>query len=266
MPQRVCGVITLGRQRKNWTQEEESYLMDNWGTMTIKNLARSLCRTEDAIIVRAKRLKLGSPYMEYLNANQASQILGVDSHTVTDYWIQKCGLKAKRQAMRNMPMWRICIDDLTEWLEQNQDKWDSRKVELYALGQEPEWMKEKRRADMKLPIQRFQKWTKKEEQLLMEYYRIGKSKKEIGHILGRTESGIQRKISRLKESGKLERSKIICHWGDEEIGMLLELERQGLSDAEIAWELGREAEHIVDKRRCLRKEGKYDGYKRDRLA
>jgi len=43
--------------------------------------------------------------------------------------------------------------------------------------------------------------------------------------------------------------------------MLLEFEKKGLSDKEIAYELGREKEHITQKRKFMRDNGKYHGYK-----
>lgn len=246
------------RRHKKWTQGERDCLRENWGEMSVRGIAKKLNRTETAVTIQAKRLGLGSPYMTTcLTANQAAKILGIDNHTITDYWIPRCGLRARTRAMRKQKMWQICIGELTKWLKNNQDKWDSRKVELYALGQEPGWLKQKRRADMSLPAKRFQKWTKDEESMLTNYYCMGKTQREIGRILGRTESGVQRKISRLKEKGLLEKDKILCHWSDEEVEMLLEFEKQGMSDIEIAWELGREVDHIRDKRRRLRKEGIY---------
>ena len=50
-------------------------------------------------------------------------------------------------------------------------------------------------------------------------------------------------------------------WTDKEIAMMLELEEQGLTDKEIACELGRDKDHIVCKRQLMRKHGQYQGYK-----
>ena len=50
-------------------------------------------------------------------------------------------------------------------------------------------------------------------------------------------------------------------WTQEEMDMLLEFEKKGLSDKEIAYELGREKEHITQKRKFMRDNGKYHGYK-----
>lgn len=43
-----------------WTQEEEYYLQDKWGEVSIKGIAKTLGRSENAIIVRAQRMGLGA--------------------------------------------------------------------------------------------------------------------------------------------------------------------------------------------------------------
>ena len=46
-------------KRPRWTAEEEEYLAENWGTLAIPTLARNLGRSEDAVVIRARRLGLG---------------------------------------------------------------------------------------------------------------------------------------------------------------------------------------------------------------
>ena len=56
----------------------------------------------------------------------------------------------------------------------------------------------------------------------------------------------------------------MTYWSKEEINKMLELEKQGLTDKEIAYKLGRKRIHITDKRRMLRKQGLYESYKNKR--
>ena len=37
---------------KNWTKQEEEYLIENWGTISVPTLAKNLRRSENAIIVK----------------------------------------------------------------------------------------------------------------------------------------------------------------------------------------------------------------------
>ena len=212
------------------------------------------------MILKAKRIGLGGCYKstEYINANVVANTMGVDIHCVIDYWIKKCGLKARKKALIEIKMWFMRLEDLMKWLEANKDKWDSRKVEIYGLGSEPYWLKNKRDLDINIPDKQFKKWTTKDDARLIDYYKFGKRQSEIALILKRSESGIQRRISRLKERGILAKQNIKCKWTAKEDKLFKELEGKGLSDIKIAEELGRERIHIVDHRRNLRRNGLYE--------
>ena len=43
-----------------WSKEEEEFLTENWGNLSIKAIAKKLNRSENAIVVRKTRLGLGS--------------------------------------------------------------------------------------------------------------------------------------------------------------------------------------------------------------
>ena len=246
-----------------WTDKELEYLEDKWGITSVKTICKNLGRTEVAVIVKAKRLGLGSPYRsgEYITANQIAKMLKVDVHTVTDYWIAKCGLKGNKRAMRSQEMYLIKIENLKKWLELNQDKWDSKKLDSYELGEEPKWLQDKRFKDLNIPKRKFQKWTDAEDSQLISLYKLGFIQKEIAKRLNRSDNAIQRRVSRLKEKGLLYMKKIVCKWTEKEEVLFRELESKGLTDVAIAYELGREKEHITDHRRVLRKKGLYEGRK-----
>lgn len=53
-------LIDAPRKKKQWTEKEEAYLQDKWGTVSIKGLSKALGRSENAIIVRAQRLGCGA--------------------------------------------------------------------------------------------------------------------------------------------------------------------------------------------------------------
>lgn len=183
-----------------WSQKEIEYLQEKWGYISVSAIAKKLGRTETAVILKAKRLGLGSAYTsgEYINANQIAELLKIDRHTVTDYWIARCGLKAQKRVMRKkFAMWLVKFDEFVKWLKENQDKWDSRKLELFALGKEPEWLKEKRERDKKIPKRRFQKWTKAEDRELIRLFKAGYRHREIGEILGRSRNAVEKRLSRL---------------------------------------------------------------------
>ena len=64
--------------KRTWTAEEENYLRESWGTVTVDGICRHLNRTKNAIMVRVNRLGL-PPYLEsgeYITLHQLSRALG----------------------------------------------------------------------------------------------------------------------------------------------------------------------------------------------
>lgn len=136
---------------KSWSKKDIDYLNEKWGITSSRFIALQLNRTKDAIIKRAKILKLGPSTTadEYLTANQASLMLNKSYHTIIK-WINQKNLKAVRKILcYKRSFYLIKLEDFLQWLMNNQDKYDSRRIDMYALGTEPQWLKEKRKEDRK---------------------------------------------------------------------------------------------------------------------
>jgi len=184
-----------------WTQHELNYLENSWGIKTLSKIAKSLKRSKVGVFIKAKRLKLGASTRadEFMTARQASLMLGINDSQVVLRWIKLKGLPAKkREMLLGKKFWMIKHSDMINWLENNQEKFDSRKIEFYALGSEPNWLQEKRKKDKLLPKNRFKKWNKMENDLLMICQDKGMKQKEIAEMFGRSVNSIGRKINRLK--------------------------------------------------------------------
>lgn len=100
----------------------------------------------------------------------------------------------------------IKLPTLIKWLKANQNKWDSRRVELYALGKEEDWLKEKRKKDLSLPPRKNYKWTKQEDLIAVHMRKVGYSCRKIGERLGRSEDSVRNRLARLemRETGAKE--------------------------------------------------------------
>jgi len=86
-------------------------------------------------------------------------------------------------------------------VKNNQDKFNSRRIKLFGLGYEPEWLKEKRKRDNKLPINRYKKWTNIDMQRVILYAKELPYIK-IAKIMGRSHSSIDKKMYRLRHQPK----------------------------------------------------------------
>lgn len=136
--------------KRTWTDKQIERLCNLWGTRDYKSISRMLGHTETAVRLKAKRLGLGAVRnaSDYICAREISRIMGVDVHTVTDYWIKKLGLPCRKIEGRNRTLFvMVRHDRLLEFLEKNQDIFDSGRIEYYALGCEPEWLYKKRLED-----------------------------------------------------------------------------------------------------------------------
>lgn len=192
--------MKLDRRNRVWTTEELEYLEDSWGEVTPDTIAKNLGRTVNAVIVKSKVLHLGS-YLansEYINAYGISQIMGIDSHVIQRTW-KRHGFKMTKKKIRgNLRFEIIRVDELLEWLRTHQELWDSRKIKPYALGTEPEWLKEKREKDRLLPAKsRGTKYTPNEDNKIVMMCRLGKTQTEIAKAIGRSRASVNARISRL---------------------------------------------------------------------
>ena len=144
------GLQIQTNDKRFWTKEEETLLSDLWGTESFETIAKKLNRTVSSIKNKAFLLGLGSVIENNYNGltiKDISDLLGVNINTVSVGWIG-LGLKYKVQKISKSKSYRyVEIKDLYEFLEANQNIWDSRNLEKNILGAEPEWLKEKRKLD-----------------------------------------------------------------------------------------------------------------------
>lgn len=186
---------------KRWTQEEMDFLEDKWGVISVKAIAKQLNKSINAVIVKSERMRLGGAYESYLTTNKLGEMFGIHRQTVLRNWITNGGLKATSTPFRSQRIYRVKLEDLVEWLKANQDKWSSNSLELHALGEEFDWLVEKRKLDSKQD-NKAREWTIGEYNLLIELSDAGVPLKEIADKLNRTYYSVRRKRQYYLDSKK----------------------------------------------------------------
>lgn len=168
--------------KRTWTAEEENYLRESWGTVTVDGICRHLNRTKNAIMVRVHRLGL-PPYLEsgeYITLHQLSRVLGFGASSDKYFlksWVENRGfpLHYKRRGTATIRV--VYLEEFWPWAEKNRSFLDFSKMEPLALGAEPEWVAEQRRKDFQaFAIQRKDPWTPEEDgrlKTLVEQQRYG---------------------------------------------------------------------------------------------
>ena len=179
------------RAKKNWTPEEDAFLQDKWGSLSIPALARKLGRSVSAIDNRRRRLGCG--------AHLENTIYGTKSMEsyITGRLI-KAGLPVHWHRTNVCRFQVVDLKEFWQWAEQNRMILDFSKFEELSLGAEPEWVKEKRKADFERGQQvgrHNTSWTKSEDEKLrrmLSKHQYGY--RELARELRKTEGAVKRRI------------------------------------------------------------------------
>ena len=236
----------MGRQNTKWTKEEEQYLQDNWGTLSVKTLAKNLERSEYAVDVRRQRLGLGAflDNGDYITFNQLMLALGVDNGGYkTISWIKNRDFPIRTKRVKQNSFRIVYLDEWWKWAEKNKNLLDFSKFEENILGKEPEWVKEKRRLDF-LKNQKYitTPWTKAEDDKLI---RLVKQQKytylEVAKMLRRTDGAIVRRLNDLGVVDRPIRESPHNYWTEDDLHQLGEQIKAGCSYPIIAEKLNKSA-------------------------
>lgn len=235
------------RAKKNWTKEEEDYLMDKWGTISIPSLAKNLGRSVDAVICRRQKLGCGAHLENDHRVSLNQLMLALYGGSMGTYTVSRLVREGLPTHWHKTKMNRFKVVDMDEfwtWAEQNRMILDFSRFEEFSLGKEPDWVKEKRRAD----FEKYRKvgrhneeWAKAEEAKLR--YLLKKHEytyQDLMKELRKSEGAIKRRIAHL---GIKERPVRVPSraWSEKDIETLCTMLEKGYDWALISAEIGRSA-------------------------
>ena len=236
--------IPLILTRKEWTDEEEEMLSVLWGNESIEYISKKMNRSIFSLKVRAVRMGLGPMIRnnyDLITVSEISSLLGVTHDRITGTWI-KLGLKLEKiRLTKDKEYYAITLENLMIFLENNQDEWDSRNVELNIFGIEPEWLQEKRKRDIKEDPSWYRKWTDEEISKVEMLFNEGKNYVEISDIIRRSEGSVANLLREMGYSYSLPR-----YWKESELEFLRENYLK-MEYSEIAEILGRSIKAVQAK-------------------
>lgn len=241
------------RANKTWTDAEIQYLEENWGIKSVKCLSKNLSRSELAVTVKAQKLGLGSFVHagELISIAQLLRALGLfNSYS----WIKKKfisnGLPVVKKTVINKKVMKVSIDEFWKWAEQNKQLLNFARFEEGNLGVEPEWVKEKRKADLSNPSKNNHNrvWSKADDSLLISKVKSCRyTYKDLALEFGRTEFAIKRRLLDLKVPYRpipLDNHK---KWTEDENNLMIELYKKGYDCYAIAQKLNKTHLSIPDR-------------------
>ena len=239
---------------KNWTKAEESYLAENWGTISLDGLCEHLGRPRNAIKIRAFRLGLGAFWDagDYVTVNQLMKTLCIhSSHSYQSIsWIRNRGFPVHTKRCGEMSAKIVYLDEFWKWAEKNRSFIDFSRLEPLALGKEPAWVEEQRRHDIRgLALQRKDPWTKQEDERLVHLVRMQKyGWQEMSEQLQRSCGAIQRRLCDLGVKDRpLRESSQGNNWTDEDYRILTDGIRNGMGYMAIGRIIGKSEKAIRGK-------------------
>lgn len=223
---------------KRWSEQEVIYLQDNWGVLSIECIAKKLKRSKVAIYNRANKIGLGDSRLSggRISLSQFVRATGITSYTIKEKWT-KANFKFYRIKQGRFASYKIDLDFFWKWAEENKKLVSFAKWDEGTLGIEPEWVKEKRKADKLNPayINGNRKWTKEQDLLLIQMVKLGRyTYKDLANQFKRTEAAIKRRLYDLKVQYRPISREIHKRWTKEENIKMLELHNKGYANVTIA--------------------------------
>jgi DNA-binding CsgD family transcriptional regulator len=228
--------ITLIMDRRKWTLGEEQKLKELWGNQRIELIAKKLKRTVFSLKVKAVRMGLGpmiSNNYEKIIISDISELLDVSTDRIYNTWIQ-LGLNITMVKLtKEKSYMTVTWNDLMRFLKDNQNEWDSRKIEKNILGPEPKWLIKKRAKDLKENPLWYRKWTIEEIREAESLFNSGKDYASIATKLKRSECAVANLLRNMGYAYRLPQ-----FWKGKELIYLRENYKK-MTYAEIAEILGR---------------------------
>jgi len=252
--------------KKPWAHDEEERLCELWGGYGgIPRIAKTMGRSESAIKIRARKLKLG-PYRNggtLVSLLQVAKVI-VGSENVAysmKQW-EEHGLPIHKTRVQSNTWKQVDIDEFWEWAEANKDILDFSRFEEDALGIEPKWVKKKRKVDQRNRTTTTPKkcrWSPQEDALLTALCESGNhTHEELQKIFQRTSSSIRRRIYDLaiphppKGSPK--------KWRENDMRQLVAMLEAGYGHDWIAKTMNRSAQAVRGKIEWIQKKGLWERY------
>ncbi|MBQ2382937.1 MAG: hypothetical protein II290_02760 [Oscillospiraceae bacterium] len=240
-----------------WTDAEEDYLQEKWGTVSVPAIARHLGRSVNAVKVRAQRLGCGPVLMggDYITLNQllfAVKGTNAGVNYSMKSWVQNRGLPVHTKKVIDNSFRVVYLHEFWAWAEKNRSFIDFSKMEPLALGEEPLWVADQRKKDFQaFALQRKDPWTSEEDsrlKMLLRQHKYGY--KELSEMLRRSAGAIQRRINDLglkERPVKADNHSEDAKWTDSDFEILADGIRLGESYTAIGLKLDKSEKAIRGK-------------------
>ena len=194
---------------RKWTEEDDEYLVRHYGSKKLSSIAKKLGRTTESIERRISRLGLGGVRSHIANftSYELAETLGVDPTTIYR-WAEQQELPHRMIRKESVRIMTIEIDQFWKWASSHKELLNFNRIEKGVLIPEPAWVHEQRKKDYEQrPRHEGRPWTiEEDERLWTLFYQQGLTQREIGKLIGRSENGVQRRLTRIRHQRSRKRT------------------------------------------------------------
>jgi hypothetical protein len=237
---------------RRWSEEELIYLEDNWGN-SFKSIAMYLGRSIYAIKQKAVKLGLGDSrtVSENIILAEFYRATKINKYTVINVWV-KNGLKLKNKKSNtgNRTYQYIDIEKFWKWAESHKELVNFANWEENIVGEEPQWAKEKRKADSMDPskVEHNRVWTDSDKKLLIDKVKTYRyTYEDLALEFNRTQAAVKKKLYELGVPYRPIPKNNGIKWTSDEKEKLQKFISKGFSSATIAKLLHKSELSIKDK-------------------
>jgi len=204
--------LGLAEECRRWTEDEEEYLCEKWGQVSLETIAKNLNRTWSSIYLKAFKLGLReqiSANGDYLTPRNFSEITGTYLRTVYD-WIRAEKLECRKFRVSGKKKYQISIEQFKTFLIQYQHLWSTKNADMsyikscyakytittndnFNIHSFPEWLLNKIEYDKTVQFEA-KDWTTQEVHRMFAMKAEGATYRQIAHSFGRSIGSVKTKI------------------------------------------------------------------------
>lgn len=242
---------------KTWSKDEVMILEEYWEKSSIPNIAKRLGRTVYSVRNKAYRIGLSDHLhsSEHITINQLIKALGRSSYSYFMHsFVGNRAMPIKYKKSINMEYKVISLDDFWKWAKRHRSFVDFSKMQEGALGKEPKWVNEQRKADQRYAMYKKTPWTPDEDALLESLLATYKyTYRDLSIRIKRTEGAIKRRVLDLNIKMRPVKDNVKI-WTKEEADILIDMAARGYKPEIIAEYIDRSALSIRGKLERIEKE------------
>lgn len=219
------------RAKHQWKYKDDLFLVENWGKMSVIEIANKLNKSYEAVLCEADKLSLKNAklYSDYISICDLLRHLQgkTDNYNWYSYLLKKYNAPIKSIVFyKKKAVDYIKPNDFFNWYKDHLSLIDIHNYNGKLNA--PDWFIEKANADKRAYVyNNKRKWTNKEKETILKMIADGKGYREISITIKRSGCALKRffrdnniKVRPIKANNRI-------NWTNEEIGTVKELYLKG---------------------------------------